>query len=214
MIHSDVLPEVRQLQRGAGVVGELLPFRVAVTAQVEHKVTDRICRVLAISQQVVEARIAGDDLVLTKRCQQVGKLMLRDIEFPHRLAQRDKHGMARLAGIALPQLGLPLVQQRQRLLLVADLVAQIVGDAAVGIDVVEVLVQMLGQKPRDDREIFVMRMASRAQYCCASTSEGACSGMAYSGGSAFQPLAAASSGAAAAGCDAYTRLSIGAEDMS
>ena len=66
--------------------------------------------------------------------------------------------MTRFAGIALHPVRPPTGPARQRLLLVADLVAQIVGDAAVRIHVVEVLVQMLGQKPGDDREIFVMRM--------------------------------------------------------
>ncbi len=56
------------------------------------------------------------------------------------------------------QLRLPLVHQRQRLLGVAYFVAHIVGDSAVGINIVEVLMQMFGQEPGHDGEVLVMRM--------------------------------------------------------
>ncbi len=84
--------------------------------------------------------------------------MLRDIELAHGVAQRDEHRMARRSGVALLQLGFPLVEQEQRLLLVADFIAKVIGDSAIGVDVVEVLVQMFGQKPGDDREVLVMRV--------------------------------------------------------
>ena len=48
------------------------------------------------------------------------------------------------------------VEQAQAFGAVADLVAQIVGPAAIGVDVVEILVQALGQQEADHVEIFVV----------------------------------------------------------
>jgi hypothetical protein len=62
------------------------------------------------------------------------------------------------AEIGRVQLGLPRIQQRQRLLRIAYLIAQVVGDPAIHINVVEVLVQVPGQKPGNDREVLVMRV--------------------------------------------------------
>ena len=52
---------------------------------------------------------------------------------------------------------LPAVKQRKRNLRVADLVAQIVGDAAIGINIEEMLMQVLRQKPGGDRKVLVVR---------------------------------------------------------
>src|SRR5713101_3592843 len=65
--------------------------------------------------------------------------------------------MARAAFIAGVELRFPLVEQDQRCLVITGFVSEIVGDAAVGIDVEEMLAQALGQKPRGNRKVFVMR---------------------------------------------------------
>ncbi len=72
---------------------------------------------------------------------------------PH-VAQR-RFDQTQVGGV---QFGFPCIQQRQRLLRIANLIAEIVGDPAIGVDVVEMLMQMLGQKPGDDREVLVMRV--------------------------------------------------------
>src|SRR5215813_5188202 len=51
----------------------------------------------------------------------------------------------------------PLSEQFQRLLWVAHLVAEIVGDATVSIDVVEMLSQPCRQKPGGDGKVLVVR---------------------------------------------------------
>src|ERR1019366_9412838 len=66
--------------------------------------------------------------------------------------------MHRIPGVALLQFRFPLIEQGQRLLWIAYFVAQIVRYPAVGINIVEMLMQMFGQKPGHDREIFVMRV--------------------------------------------------------
>ena len=54
-------------------------------------------------------------------------------------------------------------EQAQALGAVADLVAQIVGPAAEGVDVVEILMQPLGQQEADDVEILVMMRGQPAR---------------------------------------------------
>ena len=62
-------------------------------------------------------------------------------------AERDKNRMTRAAFIAGIQFAAPQIKQRRGLRRSTHLVAQIVGDAAVGIDGVKVRTQSLGQKP-------------------------------------------------------------------
>src|SRR6516164_3290748 len=156
-VDGNILPEIGELQCGASEVGKLLAFRIVVAAQVEHKMTHGVGRVLAVAEQVGEAWIAGDNLVLAKGLKKIRKLMPRDTELLHGFAQRYEYWMTRLPVVTARQFGLPLVEQQERLLLVADFIAEVVGDATVSVDVIEMLVQVLGKKPSDDRKIFVVR---------------------------------------------------------
>ena len=72
------------------------------------------------------------------------------------LGQRHKDRMARLARVAGIQLAAPQLKKRERRLRVARLVAQIVGDAAIGVDCVEMGAQFLGKKPRGHVEVLVV----------------------------------------------------------
>ena len=56
-------------------------------------------------------------------------------------AQRDKNGVRRFARVAIAQFLVPLVQQRQGLSWIGNLISEIIGPAAVGIQIVEMLVQ-------------------------------------------------------------------------
>ena len=58
--------------------------------------------------------------------------------------------------IAVAELRFPPVQQGQAALGVADLVGQVVGPAAVGVDVADVLPQATRQEPAGDREVLVV----------------------------------------------------------
>ena len=66
VIHGDVLPEVGQLQCRAGVVGELLSFGVAITAQVEDEMAYGICRIAAI-EMCIRDRRSGTEKSLPRR---------------------------------------------------------------------------------------------------------------------------------------------------
>ena len=92
-VRAHVLPEVRELQGGAGVVGKLLALGIAISAEVQHQVADRIRRIAAVAQQIVEGFVAGDRLILPERGQQIREFMLRNFELAHGLGERDKYGM-------------------------------------------------------------------------------------------------------------------------
>ena len=64
--------------------------------------------------------------------------------------------MRRAARVHRVQFAAPPAEQAQALARVADLVAQIVRPAAERVDVVEILMQALGQQEADDVEIFVV----------------------------------------------------------
>ena len=63
---------------------------------------------------------------------------------------------AALRRITEPQLVFPRVEQFKSVLAVRDLVAQIVRPAAVGVEIIEMLVQPLREQPRDHVEVLVV----------------------------------------------------------
>ncbi len=92
-IRAHVLPEVRELQRGAGVIGKLLALGIAVSADIKHKVAHRIRRIPAIAQQIVERFVAADTLILPESGQQIREFMFRNFKLAHGFGERDKYGM-------------------------------------------------------------------------------------------------------------------------
>src|SRR5260370_20887491 len=49
-VRAYVLPEVRELQCGAGVVGKQLALGIAVSAEVQYQMADRIRRISAVAE--------------------------------------------------------------------------------------------------------------------------------------------------------------------
>ena len=156
VVHADVLPEVGQLQRGAGVVGKLLALGIVIAAQVEDEMPYGIRRVAAVGEHIVEGFETSDGLVLTEGNQQIGKLVFGNVKLLDGFGQGHKNRMARIALVAGIEFGLPFIEQGQSRGGVSYFVAQIVGDAAVGVDVQEILTEVLGKKPGGYRKIFVM----------------------------------------------------------
>src|SRR5579863_8672715 len=114
---------------------------------------DGIRGVTAISQDVVEGFEPGDGLVLAEGAKQVRKFILRDSKFADGFRQRYKHRMARSSAIAGFELCFPLVEERERGGGVANFITEVVGDAAIGVHVEEMLAQAARQKPSGNREI-------------------------------------------------------------
>src|ERR1019366_9289394 len=156
VIDADVLPEVGELQCRAGEVGELLALGVAVSAKVEYEMADRIRGIAAIGQHVVESFEACDSLILAEGAEQVGKLVLGNGELAYGLGQSDEDRMSWSAVVTGVEFALPLIQQFERGGGVADFVAQVVGDAAVGVEVEEMLAEAAGKKPAGDGKILVV----------------------------------------------------------
>ena len=86
-------------------------------------------------------------LILPKGSQQIGEGLLRNGTGADRFGKRNKHGMTRAAFVAGIEFAAPEVEKSQGLCRVADLVAKIVRDAAVGVDRMEMRSQRLGQEP-------------------------------------------------------------------
>ena len=83
--------------------------------------------------------------------------MLGDVELADGFRESYEYRMLRSAVVAGVEFALPLIEEFERGGGVSDFVAEIVGDAAVGVDVEEMLAQAAGKEPAGDGEIFVMR---------------------------------------------------------
>jgi hypothetical protein len=89
-IDGEVLPEVRELERGADVVGARLALGVGVAEEVQHEVADRVRGVHAVVHELVERREAGEAHVHAERGEQPLKRLDRDRERPHGVGERDE----------------------------------------------------------------------------------------------------------------------------
>src|SRR5579864_8877023 len=118
---------------------------------------DRIRRVTTVGQNVVKGFKASDGLILAESAQEIGEFMFGDIELAHGLGKSHKNRMSRVAVVTGVELTLPLIQQCERGGGITDFVAEVVGDAAVGVDVEEMLAQPARKKPAGDGEILVVR---------------------------------------------------------
>ena len=81
VIGADVLPEICQLERGAGEVGKLLALGVAVSAEIEDQVADGIRGVMAVAEEIVESLVASDGLILAEGGQEIGESLFGNVEF-------------------------------------------------------------------------------------------------------------------------------------
>ena len=92
-IARNVLPEIRQLQCGAGEIGKLLALGVAIAAEIQHQAAYRIRRIHAVVEHAIPRGIALHSLVLPECPQQIAERLLRNILGANRFAQRNQHGM-------------------------------------------------------------------------------------------------------------------------
>ena len=162
IVDGDVLPEIGELQSGAGVIGELLAFGVVIAAEIEDEMADRIGRVTAVGENIVKGFETGDGLVLAEGDEEIGEFVFRDGELVHRGSESNENGMAGHASIAGVEFDFPFVEQGERRGGIADFVAEIVGNTAVGVEVEEILTEMLGKKPGGYRKIFIVRAGKLA----------------------------------------------------
>src|SRR5579863_10196371 len=98
---------------------------------------DGIRGIPAVGEDIVEGFETSDRLVLTEGREEIGEFVFWDVELFDGFGERNENGMARNALIAGIEFGLPFVEQGEGCAGVSDFVAQIVGDAAIGVDVEE-----------------------------------------------------------------------------
>ncbi len=138
------------------MVGKGKALGVAIAAGVEHEMADRIRRIMTVVENLVHGFEARDRLVLAEGYEQIGERIFGNVADANCFSESYKYRMPGFAAIAGVEFLSPEIEQSQRLLAVPHFVAEIVGDAAVGVDAVKVRAQALGQKPRGHVEIFVV----------------------------------------------------------
>src|SRR5260370_4469255 len=152
-VARDVLPEIGELQCSAGGVGELLALLITIAAEIENEAADGIRGIDAIVQDRVPSGITLHRLVLAKGFEQVGEGLLGDFFGDDGLAQRDEDRMRRMPGIAGVQFLRPQIEEYEGALRVRNFVTEIVGPAQVGVDILNMLLQifldMLGNYMKD-----------------------------------------------------------------
>jgi len=75
---------------------------------------NRIRRIVAVGQHIVEGFKAGDGLVLAEGDEEIGEFVFRDFELLYCFFQSYKNRVTRIAFVACIEFGLPLVEQGQR----------------------------------------------------------------------------------------------------
>ena len=150
------MPEICELEGGAGGIGKLLALFVAIIAEVQDQASNRIRGVNAVAEDGVPVRVPCDGLVLAESFQQIGEGLLGDIFRDDGLAQGNKDGVRRFAIVEDLQLVLPPGEQFEGALRIGDLIAKIVRPTAIGIHVVKMPMERFREKPGDDVEIFVV----------------------------------------------------------
>src|SRR5262249_7579517 len=146
-VASNVLPMIRELQRGADLVGATAERLVARLAeQHEHKASDRIGAVAAIFKHFVPRRVARLRLIEFERANEAIEEFDRQCVTANRRCQRDEHGMPGFARITREQFAPPPTQEFERpgatALVRADLVAQVVGPATKRVHRTEVVAKI------------------------------------------------------------------------
>ena len=147
VVGLQVLPEVRELQRGTDFVGPRVELRVALSRDAQHQAADRICRSAAVLKQLRPSVVSRHAHVLPERAQEVFEEFDRQRAAANGRADRQEDGdgvgglaepgrQARLAtGCCLPQSLHPAVQKELPFLgRPLPFVREIVGSAGKRVD--------------------------------------------------------------------------------
>jgi hypothetical protein len=161
-VGAHVLPEVRQLEGGAHVIGARRALVVTMAEETEHDAADRVGGAPAVLEDVGEggepaARAGG---VAPERRQEVAERLERQVVAGDRVAEGQEHRVARGGRVDRGALESPLelVETRQALGRRRDaLVGDVVAEPRERIHRGEIVAQPARQEPGPDREVLVMR---------------------------------------------------------
>src|SRR6266851_2404707 len=107
---------------------------------------DRVGRVFAVAEELVISSVSFDQLILLESKKKIDKRFSGNVKTPNRVLESNHDGMTRLALIATHELFFPPAQQAQGAGSSAGFVGQIVGPAAISVDVVKMLQKPARQK--------------------------------------------------------------------
>src|SRR5262249_10651812 len=148
---------VCQLQPRTDRVGPAEILIAGAAAERQDEPPDGVCAAAAIVDKLLERFVFADYLVLLESRDQIEKRLCREIELDAGGRQGHEYGMFGAPLVAAADLFAPPREQVLGLRRIAELVPQVIGPSAEGVDVVEMLVEGAGQKPRHDRKILVVR---------------------------------------------------------
>src|SRR5436309_15015830 len=92
-IARDILPEIRELQSGAGRIRESLTLFIAIAAEIEDEVTDWVRGISAVVENRIPTWITLHSLVLPESFQQISERFFRNIFLHNGFTERDKNGI-------------------------------------------------------------------------------------------------------------------------
>jgi hypothetical protein len=156
IVNSDVLPEVSQLQCGADGIGQFLSDFVSIPEQMQEEPADRVCRIVKISQQIVESLIASNSLILQKSGYEVFERLLGNVVLLDSPAQRYEYGMLRFALVTKVQFFAPPFEKPDGNLRITCLISQVIANSTVSIYVVNVLANRAGKQNRAYNKVLVV----------------------------------------------------------
>src|SRR6202007_2543399 len=110
----------------------------------------------AVADHRFPGRIALHVLILAEGSQQISKGLLGNIFRDDRFAERNENRMGWATVVAIVEFALPPIQQLESTLFLRHFVAEVVRPAAISVDIVKMLMQILGEQPGDYVEIFVV----------------------------------------------------------
>jgi hypothetical protein len=155
-VTADILPEIGQLESGAGGVRGVLAPGITAATEKKNEAAYGIRGIAAIGEDGFPGAIARGALVLAERGEEIAEGIDGDIEFADGGGKRDEHGMRGRAGIAAIQLVLPGGEKNEGTGRIAGFIADIVSPAAIGVDACEMRTKVGRKKPSDDVEILVV----------------------------------------------------------
>ena len=157
-VFDDVLPEVGELQAGADLVRKLRALFVAEAGDPKDESPDGVGGEAGILDQAFERLVFEHALVLLEGGDEVGEEGLGGLGGVDGGTQGDEDGVQAGGGVgvAFAQHGAPFGEQTGGGCGVGYFVAEVVGDAAEGVDAFEVGPDAFGQEPGGDVEVFVV----------------------------------------------------------
>lgn len=157
-IATHILAKIRQLQSRANLIGQPSSLCVKALGQIQHEVTDGIGRAAAIVLELGERLVPLDPPILPKGIEQCEERLAGDLEPLDRGPECSENGMStgRSLVITLHEPCFPFVQPPQAFRIVHDPVGEIIGEAAIGVEVVEILAKSPGREQPADDEVLVM----------------------------------------------------------